>query len=76
MKKETKIRKIGNSYGIILPKETLNAMKAQEGTTLYLTDSTENSVRVSTAKPGFGDMMNIAEQGMQDYNNALRELAK
>jgi len=32
---KTKVRKIGNSLGIVLPKEALQAMKAEEGATLY-----------------------------------------
>lgn len=73
---ETKIRKIGNSYGIILPKEVLQAMKVCEDSVLYMTESTENSINISADKPGFSEMMTIAERGMQDYHNALRELAK
>ena len=34
---KTKVRKIGNSYGVVLPKEALHAMKVKEGDTLYIT---------------------------------------
>lgn len=73
---ETKIRKIGNSLGVILPKEALQALNVSEGTTLYLTKSPDGALRVSTSQPGFKEMMEIAEEGMRDYRNALRELAK
>lgn len=73
---ETKVRKIGNSLGIVLPKEALNALKVEEGATLYLTESPENSLRVTPEKPGFKEMMEISERCMQKYRNALRELAK
>ncbi len=73
---ETKVRKIGNSLGIVLPKEVLNTMKVEEGATLYLTEATRNSLRVTPARPGFSEMMEIAEQGMRKYRNALQELAK
>ena len=73
---ETKIRKIGNSYGIVLPKEALQAMKVTEGTTLYLTEGPECSLRITPERPGFEAMMDVAERGMQKYRNALRELAK
>ncbi|HRJ72595.1 MAG TPA: AbrB/MazE/SpoVT family DNA-binding domain-containing protein [Terrimicrobiaceae bacterium] len=73
---ETKVRKIGNSLGIVLPKEALQALKVEEGATLYLTEAPENSLRVTPEQPGFAEMMNIAERGMQKYRNALRELAK
>jgi len=73
---ETKVRKIGNSLGIVLPKEALQAMKVKEGTTLYLTEATESSLRITPEKPGFKEMMEVAERGMQKYRNTLRELAK
>jgi putative addiction module antidote len=73
---ETKIRKIGNSLGIVLPKEALQALKVQEGDTLYLTEAPQGSLRVTPERPGFDDAMRIAEEGMNRYRNALRELAK
>ncbi|MFM7373709.1 MAG: AbrB/MazE/SpoVT family DNA-binding domain-containing protein, partial [Chthoniobacterales bacterium] len=41
---ETKVRRIGNSLGIILPKEALETLKVQEGASLYLTESPESSL--------------------------------
>lgn len=76
MTTETKVRKIGNSLGIVLPKEALQAMHVKEGATLYLTEGPESSLRVTPERPGFGEMMDVAERGMQKYRNALRELAK
>ena len=73
---ETKVHKIGNSLGVVLPKEALLTMNAEEGTTLYLTESTEGAIRVTASRPEFSDMMGTAEKGMQKYRNALRELAK
>lgn len=73
---ETKVRRIGNSLGIVLPKEALNALKVGEGATLYLTEAPQNSLRVTPEQDGFSEMMTIAEKGMQKYRNALRELAK
>ncbi|MFV1995950.1 MAG: AbrB/MazE/SpoVT family DNA-binding domain-containing protein [Verrucomicrobiales bacterium] len=73
---ETKVRKIGNSLGIVLPREALQALRVEEGTTLYLTESTDGALRVTPHKPGFADMMGLAERGMRKYRNALRELAK
>ena len=73
---KTKLRKIGNSYGIILPKEALHVLQVKEGDVLYLTDAAEASVRITPGRPGFEDMMAIARGGMRKYRNALRELAK
>jgi putative addiction module antidote len=73
---ETKVRKIGNSLGIVLPKEALNALKVDEGAVLYLTESPDGAMRVTPEEENFKLMMEIAEQGMRRYRNALRELAK
>ena len=74
---KTKIRKIGNSYGIILPREAMHRLMVKEGDTVYLTEAPEQSLRVS---PGHGEdharKMAIAEDLMRRYRNALRELAK
>lgn len=71
-----KVRRIGNSLGIVLPKEALATMKVQEGDTLYLTEAAQNSIRVTGESLGFAEKMEIAERGMRKYRNALRELAK
>jgi putative addiction module antidote len=73
---ETKVRKIGNSLGIVLPKEALLALKVAEGDVLYLTEAPECSLRITPDRPGFEDVMKVAEDGMNRYRNALRELAK
>ena len=73
---ETKVRRIGNSLGIVLPKEALHTLKVEEGTTLYLTEGAEGSLRVTADQPGFAEKMQAAEDIMGRYRNALRELAK
>ena len=73
---KTKIRKIGNSYGIVLPKEALQALKVEEGATVYLTEAPNNTLNINPESPGFGEVMRIAEEGMQRYRNTMRELAK
>ncbi len=73
---KTKVRKIGNSYGIVLPKAALQAMKVKEGDVLYLTEAPENGLQVTSHRDGFAEKMRIAEDLMGRYRNALRELAK
>lgn len=73
---ETKVRRIGNSLGIVLPKEALQALRVQEGATLYLTEAPNDALLINHDKPGFKDIMTLAEEGMNRYRNALRELAK
>jgi putative addiction module antidote len=73
---KTKIRKIGNSYGIILPRKTLDHLMVKEGDAVYITEAPDQAVRVTGGEDSVNQMMNIARQGMVKYRNALRELAK
>ncbi|MES2476616.1 MAG: AbrB family transcriptional regulator [Verrucomicrobiota bacterium] len=73
---ETKVRKIGNSLGIVLSKEALQALKVGEGDTLFLTEAPEGSLRITPEKPGFDAKMKVAEDLINRYRNAFRELAK
>lgn len=49
---ETKVCKIGDSLGIVLPKEALQQLHVEEGATLYLTTSPEGALRVTAGDPG------------------------
>jgi len=76
---ELKLRKIGNSVGLILPKEALNRLNAVEGDTLALTDASDQSLRltpVTTGDQQFAEQMKAAEDVIRRYRNTLRELAK
>ncbi|MFA7257840.1 MAG: hypothetical protein WC047_09740 [Kiritimatiellales bacterium] len=73
---KTKVQKVGNELGIVLPSEVLAAMGAKEGETLYLTQASGNAVRMTSNCPGFAEKMQIAEECMKRYPNALRELAQ
>lgn len=73
---ETKVRRIGNSLGIVLPKEAIQKLRVQEGASLYLTEAPNDALVINPDRPGFKDIMALAEDGMNRYRNALRELAK
>jgi putative addiction module antidote len=73
---ETKVRRIGNSLGIVLPKEALQRLRVEEGATLYLTEAPNDSLSITPDRPGFKEVMALAEEGMNRYRNALRELAQ
>jgi putative addiction module antidote len=70
-----KVRKIGNSLGVILSKEAVEALQVQEDSTLYLTDA-PTGLRVTAEDPEFAEFMAIVDEGSRRYRNALRELAK
>ena len=70
-----KITKIGNSAGIVLPKEVLAKLRLGHGDTVYATEAPDG-LRLTAANPDFADKMALAEQIMRDDRNILRVLAK
>ncbi len=75
MNTSLKITKIGNSAGIILPKEVLARLRAGVGDTLHLTEAPDG-VRLTSADPDFAAKMELAEQIMREDRDILRVLAK
>ena len=76
MPTELKVRKIGNSLGVILPKEAALELKAEEGTSLYLSKAPEGRFYLTLSDPEFAKQMESARKLMRRYRNTLRELAK
>ncbi len=73
---ELKLRKIGNSVGVVLPKEVLSYLKVEEGDTVCVSEAADGSLRVSPASAEFTRQMKVAEDVIRRYRNTLRELAK
>jgi putative addiction module antidote len=70
-----KLIKIGNSVGVILPKESLSRLNATVGDPLILTDS-PGSIRLSPYEEGLAEQVEAGRRIMKKRRNALRELAK
>lgn len=70
-----KLNRIGNSVGVILPKDVLAKLRVREGDMLYLTEAPDG-YRISQYDPGFARQMEMAEEVMRRRRDALRELAK
>jgi len=70
-----KITKIGNSAGIILPKELLAQLGAEVGETLSVV-TTPRGIELSLGEPDFDAQMAAAREVMARRKRALRELAK
>jgi len=70
-----KLTQIGNSVGVILPKEVLARLKVEKGDTIYLTDSPDG-VRLTPHDPTFEAQMEAAREVMKRRRAVLRELAK
>ena len=72
---ELKLRKVGNSVGVVLPKEALAHLKVVEGDTLTLTES-QDGVRLTAGNPDFSKTMAVFESLNRRYRKALRKLAE
>ena len=70
-----KISKIGNSAGIILPKELLARLRVQLGDSLYASE-TPDGVRLTASNPDFEAKMAAAEAIMREDRDILRVLAQ
>jgi len=70
-----KIIKIGNSTGIILPKELLEDLGLQQGDNLHASVDGD-TVALTRDDPEFERQMAVARDVMQRRKRALRELAK
>ena len=76
---ELKLRKIGNSVGVVLPREAMAKLNVQEGDSICLSDAPDGSLRVTPVTEGreqFAEQMKVAEDVIRRYRNTLRELAK
>ncbi len=71
-----KLRKIGNSVGVVIPKEALNKMDSKQGDNLILSETPDGGFRVTPDKESFAEQMAVAEDIANRYRNTLNELAK
>lgn len=72
---KVKVTPIGNSMGILLPKEALTRLKAGKGDVLYLIDGPDG-LTLTPYQQDFEQQMEAAEKVLKKYRNALHELAK
>ncbi len=72
---ELKLRKVGNSVAMIVPKHVRQKMGVKEGDTVYLTE-TPDGYRISPYDPEFSQQMELARKVQAKHRDALHELAK
>lgn len=70
-----KLTQIGNSVGVVLPKEILARLKLEKGDTVFVSDSVDG-IRLTPYDPGFEAQMTAARRIMKKRRDVLRELAK
>jgi putative addiction module antidote len=71
----TTIRKIGNSEGIIIPKEILERMGLRAGDSLEIREE-NGAIALVPEQADLAEQLKAARLGMEKYKVALRELAK
>ncbi|BCW87046.1 hypothetical protein sos41_01720 [Alphaproteobacteria bacterium SO-S41] len=72
---QLKVTQIGNSLGVILPKDVAAKLKVEKGDTLFATE-TADGIALSPYDKAFDDQMTVMRQVMKKRRAALRELAK
>lgn len=70
-----KITSIGNSSGVILPKEVLARLRLTKGDDIYLLE-TPDGFKLTIFDPTLAEQMDVAEQIMQKRRNLLHKLAQ
>ena len=71
-----KIRKIGNSLGVVLPREVLTRLHVRDGDSVFLVETPDGGYHLTPYDPDFAKKMQKAEEIMQRYRNTLRALAE
>lgn len=70
-----KLTQIGNSVGVILPKEMLARLKLEKGDSLYVTD-TPDGMALTPYDPGLEEQLDQGREFMKEYRDTFRALAK
>lgn len=70
------VKKIGNSTGLILPRELLTRLHLEQGQWLHVTELPDGGVRLTPYDPDFDQAMAVVDEIMDEYKDTLRALAK
>jgi putative addiction module antidote len=70
-----KLTQVGNSVGVILPKELLSRLRVAKGDTVYVTETPEGVV-LTPYDPSVAAQVEAGRQFMREYRDAFHELAK
>ena len=70
------IKKVGNSLGLILPKELLARLKLKEGDKFHIVEQTERGIKLSPYDPKHAEAMEFARRSFRKYADTYKALAK
>ena len=71
-----KLTQIGNSVGVVLPKDVLRVLGVEKGGTVYLTEAPGRAMQLSAFDPEVARQVAIGEEIMDEYKDTFRALAK
>lgn len=75
MSEALKVRKVGNSLGVILPRTTLDELNVEEGDELFVVHTPEG-LKLTPYDPDFAEAVEDAREFMRTHRNAFRKLAE
>jgi putative addiction module antidote len=70
-----KLTQIGNSVGVILPKEVLARLKVEKGDTLFVTEAA-NGVTLTPYDPELDAQLDAGREFMREFRDTFHQLAK
>jgi putative addiction module antidote len=73
---ELKVRRFGNSLGVVLPREVVSRLHTRDGERLFLIEAPDGTYRLTPYDPNFEKKMAKAEEIISRYRNTLHALAK
>jgi putative addiction module antidote len=73
---KVEIKRIGNSDGLILPRELMQRLDLKRGQTLHVVELAGGGFQVLPYDPDFEKTMDIADDIMDEYRDTLATLAK
>ena len=71
-----RVKKIGNSVGLILPKDLLARLELSEGDKLHVFEQTERGIKLTPYDPKHAEAMDIARRSFRKYADTYKALAK
>lgn len=71
-----KLTQVGNSVGVILPKELLAQLKLEKGDTLFVTEAANGSMRLTPYDPSLAEEVELGREFMREYRDTFHQLAK
>lgn len=70
-----KLTQIGNSVGVILPKDVLARLKLEKGDTVFITEAPDG-YRITPYDPALAEQVELGREFMREFRDTFHELAK